>query len=166
MWGAALADLAMNYHTVFDVSRNGVQLLIPFLIFIGAGLFSIIGWALRKSGEHSQWVSGILFQVLGAIGLLGALGFLIGSYGEYRRATRSLSNHDYFTVEGVVSYFVPMPPGGHANESFRINGVSFSYGSGWGSTAFNSDWNKGLIHNGTQARITYRGQDILRVEVR
>jgi hypothetical protein len=156
----------MEYHTVFDVSQSGVQWLVPFLAAMGAGIFLLIGWVLRKSGERDQSLKGVFFQLIGGLGVLGAVGFLLASYSEYQQATRALSDRNYSTAEGIVTDFIPMPPGGHANESFRINGVSFSYGSGWGSTVFNSDWNKGFIHNGTQARITYRGQDILRVEVR
>lgn len=156
----------MEYHTVFDVTQNGVQWLIPFLAFMGAGIFLLIGWTLRKSGDRNQSLKGVLFQVFGGVAVVGALGFFIASYAEYHGATKALSDHDYSTAEGIVTDFVPMPPGGHANESFRISGVGFSYGSGWGSTVFNSDWNKGFIHHGTQAKITYRGQDILRIEVR
>jgi hypothetical protein len=78
----------------------------------------------------------------------------------------SLVHHDYSITEGVVTDFIPMPPGGHASKSFRIDGVNFSYGSGFGSTVFNSEWNNGAIHNGVEARISYRGPDILRIEVK
>jgi hypothetical protein len=69
-------------------------------------------------------------------------------------------------VEGVVSDFLPMPPGGHASESFTVDGVHFEYIGGWGSTTFGHEWNKGFIHDGVQARITFVGKDILKVEVK
>lgn len=47
-----------------------------------------------------------------------------------------------------------------------VNDVRFEYGSGWGVTMFNSEWNKGLIHDGVEARITYVGKDIVKVEVK
>jgi hypothetical protein len=156
----------MEYHIAFDVIRNGFQWMIPFLISMGAGIFLLLGWALRKSGDRDLSVKGVIFQGLGGIGVLGALGFLIAAYSTYHNASKALSDHDYSIAEGFVTDFIPMPPGGHAAESFRINGVNFSYGSGWGSTVFNSEWNKGAVHNGVQARISYRGSDILRVEVR
>lgn len=74
--------------------------------------------------------------------------------------------HSYSVTEGVVSDFIPMPPGGHSTERFVVNGVRFEYGSGWGSTTFNSEWNKGFIHNGVEARITYVGKEIIKVEVK
>jgi hypothetical protein len=155
-----------DYHIAFDVTRNGFQWMIPFLISMGAGIFLLLGWALRKSGDRDLSVKGVIFQGLSGIGVLGALGFLIAAYSTYHNASRALSDHDYSIAEGIVTDFIPMPAGGHAVESFRINGVNFSYGSGWGSTVFNSEWNKGAVHNGVQARISYRGSDILRVEVR
>jgi hypothetical protein len=156
----------MEYHTAFDVTRNGLQWMLPFLISLGAGIFLLAGWALRKSGDRDLSFKGVIFQSAGGIGVLGALGFFIAAYSTYHDVRKVLTDHDYSIVEGVVTDFIPMPAGGHADESFRINGVDFSYGSGWGSTVFNSEWNKGAIHNGVQARISYRGSEILRIEVR
>ena len=87
-------------------------------------------------------------------------------YGEYRNAQKAFAIHAYSVSEGVVNNFVPKPPGGHATETFVVNGVRFEYGSGWGSTMFNSEWNKGFIHDGVEARITYVGKDIIKVEVK
>jgi hypothetical protein len=89
----------------------------------------------------------VIFQAVGAIGFVGGLVFLVADFAVYHEASRALSNRDY-AVEGVVTDFAPMHVGGHAVESFRINGVNFSYGGGWGSTVFNSDWNKGPFTTG------------------
>ena len=156
----------MGYHTVFDVTRVGVQWWIPLLICIFTGLVLVIGWALKTSGDRDSKRMAVIFQLVGAVGILGALGFFASIYGEYHSATNALATHDCAIAEGVVTDFVPMPLGGHATESFRVNGVRFEYGSGWGSTVFDSERNTGFIHNGVQARITYRGKDILKVEVR
>ncbi len=154
------------YHTVFDVTTVGFQWWIPLLIFIFASLFIGVGWALKTSGERSSSGKGLPFQFVGGIGILAAVGFFLSIYSEYHSAVKALQTHDYSVTEGVVTDFVPMPAGGHAAESFRVNGVSFSYGGGWGSAVFNADWNTGFLHNGVQARITYHGRDILKVEVR
>jgi hypothetical protein len=156
----------MAYHNVFDVARNGFQWMTPILISIGACIFLLIGLVLRKSGDPNLSFKGLIFQAVGAIGFVGGLVFLVADFAVYHEASRALSNRDYAVAEGVVTDFAPMPLGGHAVESFRINGVNFSYGSGWGSTVFNSGWNKGTIHNGVSARISYRGSDILRIEVK
>ena len=100
------------------------------------------------------------------MGILGALTFFIAIYSEYRNARNAFEAHSYSVSEGVVTDFVPMPPGGHSTESFVVNGVRFEYGGGWGSTTFNSEWNKGFIHNGVETRITYVGTEIIKVEVK
>jgi hypothetical protein len=89
----------------------------------------------------------------------------VGNGAEYIEVKRAVARHDYQVVEGTVSDFVPMPRGGHSVETFRLNDAAFHYGSGWGSMMFNSDWNRGYLHNGARVQLAYRGDDILRVEV-
>jgi len=156
----------MGYRTVFDVTQVGFQWWIPLLIFIFGALFVGIGWAVRASGDTDSLTKGKFFQILGAVGMLAALGFFTSMYGEYRNAQKAFAAHTYSVSEGVVEDFVPMPPGGHATESFMLHGVRFEYGSGWGSTMFNSEWNKGFIRDGVEARITYVGKDIIKVEIK
>jgi hypothetical protein len=156
----------MGYRTVFDVTQVGFQWWIPLLIFIFGALFVGIGWAVRASGDTDSLTKGKFFQILGAVGMLAALGFFTSMYGEYRNAQKAFAAHAYSVSEGVVEDFVPMPPGGHATESFMLHGVRFEYGSGWGSTMFNSEWNKGFIRDGVEARITYVGKDIIKVEIK
>ena len=98
--------------------------------------------------------------------IFAAAGFFASMYLEYRHIQKAFTEHSYSVSEGVVSDFIPMPPKGHGTESFVVNGVHFEYGSGWGSTTFNSEWNKGFIHNGVEARITYVGTEIIKVEVK
>lgn len=49
---------------------------------------------------------------------LGALTFFVAIYGEYWNARHAIDSHSFSIAEGVVSDFVPMPPGGHSIESF------------------------------------------------
>jgi hypothetical protein len=156
----------MGYRTVFDVTQVGFQWWIPLLILIFGALFVSIGFAVRTLGDRDSSTKGALFQIVGAVGILGALVFSASMYEEYRTARKAFTTHSYSVSEGVVRDFIPMPPGGHSTESFEVSGVRFEYGSGWGSTMFNSEWNKGSIHNGVEARITYLGKDIIKVEVK
>jgi hypothetical protein len=158
-------ECSMAYHTVFDVAWNGFQWTALMLTSTGACIFLLIGLALRRSADPNLSFKGLIVQAVGALGFVGGLVFLVADFAVYHEASRALSNHDYAVAEGVVTDFVPMPVDGHAIESFRVNGVNFSYG-GWGATVFNSDWNKGTIHNGVNARISYRGSDILRIEAK
>jgi len=156
----------MGYHIVFDVTQVGFRWWIPGLVFVFGGLFVLIGWAVKTSGDRQAHLKGLLFQLVGAVAVVAACGWFGAMYREYHAAEKALAAHDYSVAEGIVTNFVPMPPGGHAIESFTIGSAHFAYGSGWGSTTFNSEWNTGFLHEGVQARIAYRGKDILKVEVK
>jgi len=156
----------MNYHVVFDASRNGSELAIFALAPIGVLLAASIGWALKGSNDPKEAIKGRMFLLLSAVGLVLSLVLLLGHYSEYYRAKKALQTGDYQVIEGTVKNFIPMPPGGHSTESFDIDKTSFRYGSGRGSIVFNSEWNHGYIHNGVQVRIVYKDEDILRIEVR
>jgi hypothetical protein len=155
----------MGYRTVFDVAQNGIQWWPLFGVIFG-GLFAIVGLALRTSGDKDSALKATVFQLFGAMFVLFALGFFASTCSEYRNARKALATHNYSISEGLVSDFVPMPPGGHFTESFVVNRIRFEYGIGWGSTTFNSERNKGFIHDGVQAQITYVGKDIIRVEIK
>lgn len=154
----------MHYRTVFDVAQNGFQGWLFLLFVIGGMLFTLVGTALKSSDDADFRTKGRLFQLFGIVFAVVGLSFGVSSYLEFSRFERALTKHRCSVVEGVVTDFVPMPPGGHSTESFNVNGTHFEYSGGWGSTSFNSEWNKGYIHNGTRVRITYTGTDILRVE--
>jgi hypothetical protein len=154
----------MGYQVVFDASRNGSQLAIYLLIPVFALIPGMIGWALKDSADPKESLKGKFFLLISAVGFCFSLVFLAGNSNEYFKAKRALETGDYAVVEGTVRNFVPMPRGGHSTESFDIGQVSFRYGSGWGSIVFNSEWNRGFIHDGVRLRIAYQNGDILRIE--
>ncbi len=150
----------------FRCDAGWIPVVIPFLMFIFAGMMCVLGWAIRNSGDRDSDMKGGLFQIVGVVGLLAAAGWFVSTYIEYHKAAKALATSQCSIAEGVISDFVPMPPGGHSIESFRVGGATFAYGGGWGSTVFNSEWNTGFIHDGVQARVTYCGSDILKIEVK
>ena len=156
----------MNYHVVFDASRNGSELAIYALAPLGVLLAALIGWALKGSSDPKEVSKGKIFLLVAAVGFVFSLVLLVGNYSEYYRARKALQAGDYQLIEGTVKNFVPMPLSGHSTESFDIDTKSFRYGSGRGSIVFNSEWNHGYIHDGVQARIAYKDADILRIEIR
>ena len=70
-------------------------------------------------------------------------------------------------VEGPVEEFVPMPYGGHAEESFTIKGVRFKYSDFDDSKpGFNrSESHGGPIHKNMWLRVHYHDGSILQIEV-
>jgi hypothetical protein len=157
---------SMDYRVVFDVTQISFQWWLPLLILIGGALFVVVGWAVRTIGDTATSTKGTFFQIGGVAFSLMAFLFFILMYREYRQVQNAIATHSYSVSEGTVRDFVPMPPGGHAMESFAVNGVRFEYGGAWGSIGFNAALNRGLIHNGVEARITYVGEHIIKVEVR
>jgi hypothetical protein len=156
----------MNYQVAFDASQNYSQLFIWGLGPIFASIFFLIGWVLRQSTEKFERKKGVFFTAVSSALLAGSLLFLFAAANDLRIAKTALRSGRVKIAEGTIENFVPMPPGGHATESFIVDGTPFSYGSGWGSITFDSDWNTGFIHNGVQVRIAYRNGEILRIEVK
>jgi hypothetical protein len=160
----------MNYISVFDVSKEGLPWQIPaFFILFCIGTIGFLTYMLRKLRGQIP-LSG--YRAVSTIAFLVGLGLVIGSimqceasYREYESARQLLQDPDTRVIEGMIHDFHQMPPGGHAIESFTINGIKFQYGTGWGSVIFNSNWNSGFLHDGVTARITYSGDKILRIEI-
>jgi hypothetical protein len=157
---------ADGYHVVFDVSRNVSQVVLWSLIPLVPLLVCWIGWGMRNSGDLLLAEKGLPFLILGGCAFALSLVMAGAACSEYFRATAEIKKHTCGVAEGTVSDFVPMPPGGHSIESFKLAGTSFQYGSGWGAITFNSAWNRGLIHDGTHARICYNAGGILRIETK
>jgi hypothetical protein len=156
----------VNYHVVFDAlqarSQLAICLFIPlFLLVPGA-----VGLALKRSHDPHCVLKGKVFLFISIASFGVSLVVATISFVEYHQMKLALAEGDYQVTEGIVKEFVPMPPSGHPVESFRVGGASFHYGSGWDSIVFNSAWNQGYIHNDAQVRITHRGVNILRVEVK
>src|SRR5262245_53756421 len=156
----------LSYRVVFDISQNGNQLAILFLGPIGALLFSLVGWALRQTDDNDSRTRGTFFLVFSAAGGALSIFAILLSYAQFATLKHHLKTGRFKVAEGIVQDFVPMPPGGHATESFRVGDVNFRYGYGSSSTTFTSGWNQGYLHNGAQVRIAYDGGEILRVEVK
>lgn len=157
------------YSTVFDVGRNGFHwwiCLFPMFFVLAGGLLWAAGqvpWPGQEERARIQKVFGLIGIV---VGILATVSWLCRDYIEYRGFVATLTDPRCLVEEGTVRDFKPMPRGGHSTESFTVNGKGFSYGAGWGSTAFNSEWNKGLIKEGSQVKIWYAGANILRIQVR
>jgi hypothetical protein len=156
----------VNYHIVFDALQNGSQLAICLFIPLFLLVPGAVGWALKRSPDPHSVLQGKIFLFISIASFGVSLMVATISFVEYHRMKLALAEGDYQVTAGIVKEFVPMPPSGHLLESFRVDGASFHYGSGWDSIFFNSAWNRGYIHNDAQVRITHRGGSILRVEVK
>lgn len=156
----------MHYHTAFDSMQLGLQWTGCFGAFMGGALFFLIGFAIPPTTNPGLDIRPWGFRIIGSVAMLFSMVFLAGSITEYRDTRKAIETHTYTVVEGVVENFVPIPPGGHAKESFDVNGMHFEYSGRWGSIVFDSNRNIGIIRDGVQARISHIGQDIVKIEVK
>ncbi len=160
----------MTYVTAFSVTDH------PFrnwwfpafgLIFVAIGLL----WVLRPEvfasiSRHRFQRSRFLrwyFLLFGSVWTIAVA--IITGVGSYQ-AIHALRSGSYQTVAGRVSKFIPMPYQGHADESFEVNGVRFSYSDYTIISGFNrSSSHGGPIKEGLPVRIAYRDGEILKLEI-
>jgi hypothetical protein len=156
----------VNYQVVFDALQSDSQLAICLIIPLFLLVPAAVGWALKKCPDPRSVLKGKVFLFISIASFGVSLVVATISFVEYHRMKLALADGDYQVTEGIVKEFVPIPSNGHPVESFRVGGASFHYGSGWDSLVFNAAWNRRYIRNDVQVRITHRGVNFLRVEVK
>jgi hypothetical protein len=88
------------------------------------------------------------------------------TYVDYSEARTALATHHFSIVEGRVANFAPASANGRRNESFIVNGKKFSYSQYVLTAGFNTvSAEGGPIHEGAYVRVSYVGDEILRLEV-
>lgn len=146
----------MQYHTVYDAAGKGFNWVPPFLM-LSLGLLAggTLWGACRLTGKNvlrvcsrldtPGGVRSVTLLTMGGFGLLMAITFVTADAIDYCKVRNAIATRGYSSVEGAVSNFVPYRP--LSSESFSINGVHFEYS--------NAEWDKGALHDGTRARVTY-----------
>ena len=81
----------------------------------------------------------------------------VSQYIEYKNVTVEYKNGKYNTISGYVENFDPMPPHGHKEETFTINGVGFAYSDYSTIQGYNNAKSKGgvITGNGQHLKIRY-----------
>lgn len=100
-------------------------------------------------------------------GLLWSVVAFATTYGDYWTGYHALASGKASYVEGTVDNFVPMPYQGHADESFTVKGVPFSYSDFGITRGFNNTSSHGgPIRSGQYVRIWYLENDILKLQIK
>ena len=159
-------DPGVNYHVVFDVLQTGSQLAVCLFIPLFLLVPGAVGWALKRSPDPQSILKGKIFLFISIASFGVSLVVATISFVEYHQMKVALAEGEYQVTEGIVKEFAPIPSSGPPVESFTVGGTPFHYGSGWDSLVFNAAWNRRYILNDAQVRITHRGVNILRVEVK
>ena len=151
----------MQYKLVFDAVDAGYRnWTFPAfgLIFVAFGVLLV---ASRKSALLSKKPAWFPYALLG----FAVFWVVIAFTATYRDYERVKSAHPE-VVEGVVTDFVPMPYTGHAMESFCVKDRCFSYSDYVVTAGFNNTSSHGgPIREGLPVRVTFVGNEIVRLEV-
>jgi hypothetical protein len=166
-----------NFVKVFDVMDSGFKdwSFSAFgLIFVVIGLVIFFGpKAIRATGAplfnfQSKWQKFFKYYFLGFSVLWTSVMFF-STYSQHQRHKKLIEEGGCKVVEGPVENFVPMPYGGHGDESFTVSGVRFQYSDFTVTDGFNNTSSHGgPINKDSNVRICYdpSGNHILRLEIR
>lgn len=153
----------MDYSLVFDVTKKGYQAgegLGIGLLFIGIGA----GLLLLQRVVRFRWT--FLPAAFFGFAIFWTVAWVALTLTDYFELASALRHGRCDVVEGLVTQFHPMPPGGHDVESFSVGGKHFEYSDWVMSGGFHqSSTHGGPIREGLRVRIHYLGKDIARLEI-
>ncbi len=161
----------MDYQVAYDIQ----EVMYPGWWIFGVGiLFVSIGLGIILFGDSNvldsiiekstkqRVVIPIVSCIFGAL-WIGAGVINYSNFANLRGAARNGSTE---IVEGKVEQFVPMPSGGHANETFIVNGRYFAYSDYDQTKGFNQTQSHGgPMREGLQVRITHVDGPIVKLEI-
>jgi hypothetical protein len=159
----------INYRTAFTVIQQSVPWQERFIV-PGIVLFGVICGVVAIIQIRGRLPKILIIPTV----FVSALFLLVSIYlfdvpgvqDMYARSKDAYVQGRYSVIEGIVTNFHPMPYSGHAEETFSVNGVQFSYSDFILIPCFNNTASHGgPIHEGLRARIAYSGNCILKLEV-
>ncbi len=154
----------MVYHKVFDVAEQGIRV---FWFPAAGALFVLVGviFFVFRRYLRPRFLRFIPI-VLSGFGLLLTLASIPLTLLPHIRLVSALSTGRCSVTEGKVQNFQPMPPSGHGEERFTVNGKTFAYSDFIVSPGFHkTQFCGGPMREGLQVRIQYLGGDIARLEI-
>jgi len=153
-----------NFVKVFDVVDSGFRnwtfsalglifVAVGVIIFVFPNIIKATGIPNLNFKSKSQTF--FRYSFLGFAILWTAVAFF-ATYSEHLRHKALVQQNRCRVVEGPIEHFVPMPYGGHAQESFSVAGVSFSYSDFIVTDGFNNTSSHGgPIKSDSYVRICY-----------
>lgn len=115
-----------SYHAVYQISPmtwNLLGFILAPLLFTFVGVAMVRGW-IEFTDKKPHKFAGYFFI---GFSLLMEILVIVDSSAKYKDMKRILRDGLYQTVEGRVEDFVPLQDWGNKRESFRVNGIRFSY---------------------------------------
>ena len=133
--------------------------LIPIFMLVFISLFPLI---MKKYYENND--AKINYKVVRifcgcAFAFVALISIIAGVFqvNMFNKTVGAYNRGEYQIVEGYVENFDPMPYEGHANETFEINGVKFSYSDYNIHPGYNNTKSHGGVikENGQHLKIGY-----------
>jgi hypothetical protein len=156
---------AMDYIVVYDILRDGIGVA-PIFVCVGMLLGLCVGIGVLVSQRKQRKPVGCLIVWL----ILWSLGVVVGGgnvlYQHFRCAAWARSGN-FDVTEGQVTEFRPLAKREKGNESFTVQGLTFSYSSSnLSQGGFRYELGPdGLLQEGSQVRISHREGRILKLEI-
>lgn len=157
-----------HYHVAFDSTRDLYRALtLPAIALLFYAFREKIAAADRqyRKKQNLPPQSSQLEMLFNSV-LFAALGISFIVFYEAINLYIALRSNQFMIVQGRVTQFVPMPYGGHADESFVVSGRRYNYSDYQISAAFNNTQSHGgPMREGLQVRITDVKGQIARLEI-
>ena len=126
--------MSSEFIVVYDLLQAGFErkelFINPFfflVIFIVSFLIKDYKPGKGKKTDMAFKVATRLMMFFSILLFITFLFFIHDYYSQYVKLKEKLINNETAVVEGVISNFIPMPKGGHADEKISISGAKFSY---------------------------------------
>lgn len=166
-----------HFTKVFDIADVGFRdWTVPAygLIFVAVGIGLVLFPSVLRTVnvpyfEFERGVGKFVRYAFLAFAIFWTVAAFWSTHSQHLRHAALIDAKQCRVVEGPVENFVPMPYGGHANESFSVGGVRFAYSDYIVTDGFNNTASHGgPIRADSYVRICYDGRDnaILRLEIR
>lgn len=161
-----------EFTTVFEITRNSngifgdevFRLLIGVIALVGSLMLLVRNVRRRERAKDYVWPICVLFWSVGWL----YLHLLPNTFGHTNKLLNAYKQKRYQIVEGPVQVLWQQPYHGHSKgDVIRVNGKEFEVNYFYATPAYhNTIAHKGVLNQGTYARLYYYEGEILRVDVR
>jgi len=162
----------MIYKTIFDITQIGYeQWRFPAIGLVLTLVVGILVFGPRSfQGLPYFWLPKRVALFLNRVGfvvvVLWTVIILYATLQSYISVRNTLASGNYSTVQGHITDFKPLLQGRTGDESFTVQGKTFSYSDHGLIAGFNKTKREGnQLKEGMEVRVTYINDKILRIEI-
>lgn len=159
----------MQYRAVFDISEAGFKswdFSAHGIILIVVGILLVVFQDKFSFNNKYPKFRKIFSYIFLGFSIFWTLTSFASTYYDYYHYSTEYMRGNYQVAEGYVTDFIPMPYGGHSQESFCVdNYPCFDYSDFLITAGFNNAKSHGgHISEGLPVRVSYIGNVIVKLE--